>query len=322
MFGTPNAGEVVKRYAKGKLQLWLFVDDIDKNFENSRDIECGRHHFLTPVANLPISSQNCISDQLSGPTFGQPFDLSLSHCPMWSSTSSISVGARMKSPHCWLHGSKSYLKRNQQWQAASEALGGEEEHRKRQIIATVFESPILWGGRGTSTRPPHVALYTLSKHRPRWVVELAKVAAAEAVKKNHKRIARDDIFDQLEKFGRRKIEDTVAEFKSQCPDIEELVAAFAQQKEQMSTAELIKLIDNKESFPTCLPGLESLSGKASSLQVAALLFEIGLYYARRQRENGEYEHFDFSNRPSLFEGPNQYRRRAQLGDSSSLSSGP
>src|SRR5205823_5532329 len=36
LLGTPNSGEVVKRYTKGKLQLWLFVDDIDKNFENIR----------------------------------------------------------------------------------------------------------------------------------------------------------------------------------------------------------------------------------------------------------------------------------------------
>jgi hypothetical protein len=36
VLGTPNAAEVVKRYSKGKLQLWLFVDDVDKKVENTR----------------------------------------------------------------------------------------------------------------------------------------------------------------------------------------------------------------------------------------------------------------------------------------------
>jgi hypothetical protein len=130
------------------------------------------------------------------------------------------------------------------------------------------------------------------------VVELAKVAAASAVKRGHNRISRNDIFEQLEKFGRRRIEDTVAEFKAQCPDIQELIAAFAHEREQLTTAELLKLIENK-IMSHLSPSIMGISGKPSSLQVASLLFEIGLYYARREREGGSYEHYDFSNKPSL-----------------------
>lgn len=60
-----------------------------------------------------------------------------------------------------------YLKRTDQWRTASKSLKGDEEQRHRTIIASAFESPIIWGGHGQATRPPHVALYTLSKHRPR-----------------------------------------------------------------------------------------------------------------------------------------------------------
>jgi hypothetical protein len=77
-----------------------------------------------------------------------------------------------------------------------------------------------------------------------------------------------------------------------------LISAFAQEKEQLTTAELLKIIDNK-ILSHLSPKIGGNTGKATSLQVAALLFEIGLYYARREREGGEYEHFDFSNKPSL-----------------------
>lgn len=77
-----------------------------------------------------------------------------------------------------------------------------------------------------------------------------------------------------------------------------MIAAFAQEKEQLTTSELMKLIDNK-ILSHLSPTIVGNTGKATSLQVAALLFEIGLFYGRREHKSGEYEHFDFSNKPSL-----------------------
>ena len=41
-------------------------------------------------------------------------------------------------------------------------------------------------------------------------------------------------------------------------------------------------------------------GQPTPLQVAAFLFEIGFFYGRREHNDGDYEHFTFSDKPSLF----------------------
>ena len=66
----------------------------------------------------------------------------------------------------------------------------------------------------------------------------------------------------------------------------------------LTTAELLKLIENKV-LTHLSPAIAGVTGKPTALQVAAFLFEIGLYYARRERPGGEYEHYDFNDKPSL-----------------------
>src|SRR5205085_321555 len=153
----------------------------------------------------------------------------------------------------------------------------------------------LWGGK---ERPPHIVLHTLSVHRPRWMIELAKVAATSAVRQQRSRITRENIVRELAAFGRRRIDDTVAEFKSQCPELEELFGALSREKEQLSTDELLKIIDNKV-LTHLTPTISGVSGKVTNLNVAALLFEIGLIYGRRDRADSSYEHIAFAQNPTL-----------------------
>ncbi|MBX7186373.1 MAG: hypothetical protein K1Y01_14640 [Vicinamibacteria bacterium] len=100
-------------------------------------------------------------------------------------------------------------------------------------------------------------------------------------------------------FGRKRIEDTCAEFRSQCADIEELIGAFAREKEQFETAELLKLIDSK-ILSHLAPVIVGVPGKAKARDVAAFLFQIGLFFGRREREDGSYEHLGFAEQPSLW----------------------
>jgi hypothetical protein len=190
---------------------------------------------------------------------------------------------------------EAYLKRTGQWTSFKDRLRGPADERQKTTIATTFESPMAWG---SGQRPPHSVLFTLSKRRPRWIIDLAKGAATSAVRQRHSRITRDDIFGELASFGTRRIEDTVAEFKPQCAELDELIAAFNREKEQMTTAELLGIIDNK-ILTHMTPTLAGVSGRPTNLNIAAFLFEIGLFYGRREFENGSYEHLTFSDRPSL-----------------------
>lgn len=190
---------------------------------------------------------------------------------------------------------EAYLGRTGQWDTVFPTMRG--AHKEENTIALAFESPMTWGGRERE-RPPHIILHTLSVHRPRWMVELAKVAATSAVRQHHSKILRDDIAGELTAFGRRRIDDTVAEFKAQCPELDELFPAFNREKEELTTAELLKVIDNKV-LTHLQPTIAGVSGKANNVAIAALLYEIGLIYGRRDRADGSYEHVAFADNPTL-----------------------
>jgi hypothetical protein len=144
VLGTPNSAEVMKRYAKGKLQLWLFVDDIDKNFENSRAHRIRTASFFDACRELTNVIPELHIRSVIRPNVWTALRLefeSLSHVEQymvdlaWSQDDIATLLALRI---------EGYLKRTQQWQVASKQLRTDDEYRKRQIIATAFESPIAW----------------------------------------------------------------------------------------------------------------------------------------------------------------------------------
>ena len=55
------------------------------------------------------------------------------------------------------------------------------------------------------------------------MIELCKVAAPHADRHGRQKIAFEDLAEELTAFGDRRIEDTVAEFKSQSDTIAEMI---------------------------------------------------------------------------------------------------
>ncbi|MGN6648519.1 hypothetical protein [Trinickia sp.] len=80
-------------------------------------------------------------------------------------------------------------------------------------------------------------------------------------------------------FGRKRIEDTEAEFKSQCPQISEVLSAFSRQIDIYSTDELLRTINNRAMAAN--PTIVGIIGKPTDLDIAHFLFEIGFIAGRR-----------------------------------------
>ncbi|NNM68658.1 MAG: hypothetical protein HKM00_01585 [Gallionella sp.] len=189
-----------------------------------------------------------------------------------------------------------YLKRTSQWgEIEKELIQLTREGRNKRLIALIFDDPMPWG---MGNRPPTVILYTLARHRPRWLVELWRVASASAEKNRRQKINFDDINKELEAFGKRRVEDTVAEFKSQCPQIEDLLVAFVGQSERFSTDELMKTLKNRVLNGTH-PKIIGVLGSPSTLDVAHFLFQIGFLTARKDFSDDHYEHIAYADNPML-----------------------
>jgi hypothetical protein len=298
--GDPQ--QAIKTCLRNGPELWLFVDDVDKNFGNTALWKLRVASFFDACRSLMNVLPELRVRTVVRPNVWTIVKLeyeSMSHVQQYL------FDLRWEKDHARQLVSKrieAYLRRNDQWRLVASILRGSVADEEETVIAYVFETPMVWGG---NERPPHVVLYTLSKHRPRWIIELCKIAATSAAKKGRSRVLRDDVTGELTGFGRRRIEDTVAEFRSRCAELDELISAFSREKEQLSTDELLKIIDNK-ILTHINPTIAGVSGKPRNIDVAAFLFEIGLFYARRELGEDAYEHLTFSDDPTLL------RSRANL----------
>lgn len=295
--GAADPGEALKRFQSGKATIWLFIDDVDENYSSSpidkakvgsffsacRDITNDIPEIRIRTAIRPNVWTTVLREYESLSKVGQYL------CPLaWSEAQ---IGSLLA------HRIAGYLQRT--GQPAMQA--GKDEQTDKDLVALAFDSPMEWGRRvhgKVSTRPPHVVLYTLSKHRPRWVIELAKTAAASALSRAHSRVSRQDIIADYQQFGTRRIAELVAEFRAQCPQVGELFDAFSRGSEEMTTDDLLKVINNK-IVEHMTPQIAGALGKPRAREIASFLFETGLYYARRDYPDGRYEHISFAEKPGL-----------------------
>ncbi len=118
------------------------------------------------------------------------------------------------------------------------------------------------------------------------------------MKNKRERINFDDITAVLPDFGHRRVQDTVAEFRSQCPEIEELLTAFVGEPEWFSTADLISALNNRV-LQGVHPKIVGVMGKPAAMEVAHFLFQIGFLTARRDISPDNYEHLAYSDNPAL-----------------------
>jgi hypothetical protein len=293
--GKKAIAGAVRRIAQNGPPIWLFVDDIDKNFENTRAQKTRVAAFFDAARELAREVPELRIRAAVRPnvwtTLKAEFE-SLSHVEQYISDLTWSEdGCR----ELLAKRVEAYLHRTAAWQDTPISRRAPGAERERELISLVFESPMDWG---RTTRPPHVVIFTLSKHRPRWMIELCKVAGSQAQRAGHPRILHDDLFAELTSFGDRRIQDTIAEFRSQCSGIEDLVQAFSREPEQLTTDQLFGVIDRKV-LPHIDLRISGIPGRPRALQVAAFLYEIGFFYGRRDHADGTYEHVTYSDKPAL-----------------------
>jgi hypothetical protein len=290
-----NHEPLLKRWLNEGSPVWLFIDDLDQNFKNE------------PLHKLKVATCFIAVRQIFSQIPEIRFRLAvrpnvwsiikmefeaLSHVEQymvelpWSDEMFLDLVARRI---------EAYLQRSDQWVAVERDLPGAPYDRYIHLLASLFQNPILWGGK---KRHVYVALHTLSCHRPRWLIELCKVASTEAARKGHTAISLEDVTSQLDAFGQKRIEDMVAEFTSLCAQIKELIFAFSGQNERYATDALLTTIERR-----ILQGVQvrivGLSAKPSSRDVAHFLFQIGFLSARLDYKDGTYEHLAFADRPNL-----------------------
>lgn len=291
-----NPEKLLMRWCQSGSEVWFVIDDIDQNFENTAIYKVKVATFFTAlrqISNLIPEFRFRSSVRPNVWAIVKREYEALSHVEQyisdltWTQDDFYELIARRV---------EGYLRRSDQWEFAKNTLSTDRMARNKQLISLVFDDPMPWGR--DRTRPPTVILYTLARHRPRWLVELWKVSAQAADRRKRVRINFDDIDKELDAFGKRRVEDTVAEFKSQCSEVEELLVAFVGQSERFTTDELIRALQNRV-LQAAHPKIVGVIGSPTPKEVAHFLYQIGFLTARKDLGNDHYEHVAYADNPSL-----------------------
>lgn len=303
---TPdNLEKSLNRQLQNDSEIWLFVDDVDRNYQDTRQWAASLAGFFDAIRDLTnaipqLRVRTCIRPNVWA-AINQTFE-SLSHIRqyliplVWSEDDALSLLARRV---------EGFLQRTNQLDAfrgSAKTKHGTREHQL-ELISLGFNTPVEWGRSESrkKIRPIHVPIFTLGKHRPRWMVELCKLAAVAAKKHRGNLIGISHITEVMDEFGRRRKSDLVAEFGPQCPQLAELVDAFHGQPEELSTADLLTLVEKRILNHVSPLNISGVAGKPNSREVASFLFEIGFIFGRKDISPEEYEHIAYADSPNLLE---------------------
>jgi hypothetical protein len=180
----------------------------------------------------------------------------------------------------------------------------QEADAEERLLETVFEPKMEWGAEYRAEEfgahklvDTYRLLYTLSYERPRWAIQLCKLARESALRRGATQINKTHIDEIWAEYGAKRIADLVAEHKHQCPDVEELLNGFRGATRQMTRDELFGWINNRISTHMA-PRIE---GKATRkpIEIARFLYRLGFILARSERSDGTYEHYRFDQMPDF-----------------------
>jgi len=164
---------------------------------------------------------------------------------------------------------------------------------EENYLDKIFVKTMLWGCKNVRT---YKVLYTVSYERPRWAIQLCKLAQSAALRNKHSHIQKEDIDSIWGGYGAQRISDLVAEHKHQCPQIQELLNGFRGCERLMSRDNLLKWIKNHISNHL-VPIIEGDENR-SEREIAHFLYRLGFIMARSDSDDG-YEHYSFNQMPDF-----------------------
>jgi hypothetical protein len=171
------------------------------------------------------------------------------------------------------------------------------ESEQRSLLNGVFVPKMQWGEKQVDA---YKVIYTLSYERPRWAIQLCKLAQKEATRQHQNLITKHAIDQVWGEYGVKRIDDLVAEHRHQCPEIEEVLNCFRGAERLLTREQIITWIKNHIS--THLEVFIDGKGVRDPLDIARFLYRIGFIVARSEDDDGSYEHYRFDQMPDFLSG--------------------
>lgn len=167
---------------------------------------------------------------------------------------------------------------------------------QRQLADKYLNSIMELQFRGTGkweNAPMYRVLMSLIRKRPRDLVKLCTLAAKEAFNRKSSIIQTKDFQAIFEEYSQGRIQDTINEYRSELPEIEQLVLNMKPNRKERTTSqgyvyksdELLKKIENIQASRG---SFRFSNGRTAEKQeLAAFLYKINFLTARKESSQGE-----------------------------------
>jgi hypothetical protein len=291
-----NEIELLKRY-KGD-QVWLLVDDLDSTYQRTEKENLELSTFFS-ACRILSSEVKGLSIRVTMRTDVWPlirrYDESLDKVEQYIRN----ITWTEDDFRTLLYKRVKYEMDSQEISVSPPPHRVSAEEAEEFYIDKIFEKRMPWGDKDKRT---YLVIYTISYSRPRWAIQLCKLAQKAALQRGESLMSKIDIDSVWSAYGVKRIADVAAEYKHQCSQVEELVNAFRGCQKHMTREELLLWIKNKISTHVT-PVIDGTAQK-DPLGIANFLFRIGFIVARSEYKlpgdpTPHYEHYDFAAMPDF-----------------------
>lgn len=273
-------------------QVWLFIDDLDATYQNTAEESLSLATFFSACRYLLQDVKGLVirvtmrSDVWS---LIRRYDESLDkveqyvHELLWEQSDFLELLAlRIKASL-----------ESQGHTFASVPSDWRRTDFLEAVLQRVFAPKMEWAERKVAS---YQLIYTVAYERPRWAIQLCKLAQESAIRQRADLISKDHIDAVWGEYGAKRIADLVAEHKHQCSQIEELLNSFRGAPRLMKRDELFSWINRRVSQHLA-PRIEGVETRAPK-DIARFLYRLGFILARSDSRDG-YEHYRFDQMPDF-----------------------
>jgi len=285
---------LIERFTSGKGLIWLFLDEIDQFFTIEEKsllriatffVACSELSRRIPEFRFRLTVRpnvwTVVISKYSALAGLRQYTVDLT----WGIDQLRALLAKRVSSFCERNGKK------------IDHHFDSDEDRDLWLINSVFDPYRFDLGKGE--RPPHMALSTLSDHRPRWLIELCKASLKVALKNHHQRIDIQDVNNCLFDFGVHRMEDLNAEYTVQCDSLLTLMKSFANHKPLFKGWSELKVFIKNDILRKTSVIIAGYPQLIEPKHIAQFLFSVGFFQIRIDGD-GEYSHITFDERNDYF----------------------
>lgn len=288
----------------GRFSIWVLVDDIDATFVNTEEEARRVSTFFSACREIVSDFREIyIRSTVRGDVWAsiRKTDESLDKVEQyiidlkWSRRDIGKLLAkRIQSYKQRTNDGSPMTLREQLLQTQSEQLEAKRSVWESQL-REVFPSTYPWGN---SKRANYQLLFLLGAGRPRWVLQLCRMASKAAVKQNRlgSKIELSYIKQALSDYSSIRLDDICREHQHQCPAIAEIVNVFSSNEVNCTTGQLIGIIEERiiETIDVVIDGDHVTNPE----EIARFLFRTGFFIAQECIDE-QIQYYYFEDRPEL-----------------------